>query len=139
MYVGFYEIAEEKPFTYKSKTQKGEELEYEYVEVTFKEYEGKEEISKEIDKETFSKEVFELVKTEEPTDFDFVRDKRLELAGEDVFRAFLKHCVKIEELQTLNMRVQNNLQQSSDKSQGIVWGVEPHNKTFLDIDKVLTK
>jgi hypothetical protein len=139
MYIGSYEVKEEKPFTYKSKTATGEKTSFDYVEVSFNPATDKEGKELEIENQIFAKDTLESLKTDEPMDHNFVKEKKLLPAAYEILKTLLKHNISIMQIQDVTTIVSNQLEKSLDRADEKLWGKSKYTKSILDADRVLRK
>lgn len=124
MYIGFYEIKKE------AKDKHG------YTKIYFKSIE-KEGVKKDINPEIFADSVLKIVKTREPTDFNFVRNERCQLITKDILAVFLKYNIKISEIEYMVSLLQTSLQDSVDHADEKLWKVDSFNRTIMDVHNIL--
>lgn len=135
MYIGLYKIKEEKPFTHITKTAKGEEIPFEFVEVSFKTKKDEEVLNL-----VFPLSIMDDLKTKKPTDYNFIRDVRHKAAAEAIQAVFLKYEIGIDgEMQDVLRFTQGQFSKTMEKMEEKRWGKPLRLVSMRDVDIILMK
>ena len=88
-------------------------------------------------KEIFGEEILEILKSDKPIDASALRDKKITFVAEKILELLLVHNVKPSEFEFLTAVLQGSLQENIKKANDILWKKQSHERTMLDIDKIL--
>ena len=88
-------------------------------------------------KEIFGEEILKLLKSDKPIDASQLRDTKITFVAKKILELLLVHNVKPSEFEFLTALLQGSLQENIKKANDILWGKQSHERTMLDIDKIL--